>query len=153
MIFEFLPRQLQIARACLERKAKGAGCVKKPAIVDRDRNALALLSEKFHRCQMEGIQGTDRFWERLQGSREHRRGKLNKCDAAQQGTHLIRMRPGEFARMNPSPDFIFKQAAGNQILVPKPFGWRPVFRHEVSRGQPKYRDRSTLAPVALEFPL
>jgi hypothetical protein len=62
------------------------------------------------------------------------RGELNKCDAAQQGTHLIRMRPGKFTRMNPSPDFIFKQAAGNQILLPKLFGWRSVFRQQMSKG-------------------
>ncbi len=75
----------------VEGKPKGTGRVKKAAIVDCHRNALPLLSEKFYRCQMEGIQGTDGLWERLQGSREHRRGELNKCDAAQQGTYLIRV--------------------------------------------------------------
>jgi len=76
---------------------------------------------------MEGIQGADWLGERLQGPQEYRRTKFNKGDAAQEGTRLISMRSGEFTRMNPSPDFIFKQTIGDQILLPKPLGWHTVF--------------------------
>ncbi len=118
----------------VDRDPECTGRIDKPAIVACKPHDLSLLSEKVHRCQMERIQSSDRFRERLQSPYEDRRRELNEGDAAQKGTHLICMRSGKFARMNASPNFILKQAAGDQILLPKPFGRRMIFCKKVSQG-------------------
>ena len=130
------PRRIQNRKSLelVERNPEGPGRINESAIVACERNALPLLSEEIHRCQMEGIQRAHWLGERLQGPQEYRRTKFNKGDAAQEGTRLISMRSGEFKCMYPSPDFIFKQTAGDQILLPKPLGWHPVFCKKVSEG-------------------
>jgi hypothetical protein len=80
---------------------------------------------------MERVESPDRFWEGLQRSREHWQRKLNKCDAVQQGTCLVRMRPGEIAPVDAGPNFIFEEPAGNQRLLPELLGRRLVFRENM----------------------
>jgi len=130
------PRRIQNRKSLelVDRNPEGPGRINKSAVVARDRNALPLSFEKIHRCQMQGIKGADWFWERLQGPQEYRRTKFNKSNAAQEGTRLISMRSGEFKCMHSSPDFIFKQTAGNQIFLPQPLGWHTVFCEKVSQG-------------------
>ena len=118
----------------VERKPEGAGAIPQRVIIAGERYRLSLLSQEFHRGQMESIERPHWLWERLQRPREDRGGKLDERNAAQQGTNLIRMRCGQFTRVNPGPDFILKEAAGNQILLPKPVGWRPVFGKQLSEG-------------------
>jgi hypothetical protein len=66
----------------VDRNPKGPGCVKKAAIINRNRDALSLCSEKLYRCQMEGIEGADWLGKRLQSSGEHRRREFDQRNAA-----------------------------------------------------------------------
>ena len=118
----------------VDANPQGTGGIDKSAIVAGKPYGLPLFSEKVHRRHMERIESSDWLRKRFQGPREDRRGKLNKGDTAQERTHLICMRSGEFARMNASPNFILKQTAGDQTLLPKPLRWHPVFCKEVSEG-------------------
>ena len=131
-----LSRRIQNRKSLelVDRNPEGPGRINKSAIVARDRNTLPLFSEKIHRCQMQGIKGTDWISERLQGPQEYRWTKFNESNAVQEGTSLISMRSGEFTRMNPGPNFIFKQTAGDQIFLPEPLGWHTVFCKKVSQG-------------------
>ena len=54
--------------------------------------------------------------------------------------------------MNPSPDFIFKQAAGDQTPLAKDARVAPGPLQEGEPGQPKCRDRSPVAPILLQLP-
>ena len=104
------------------------------AIIAGESYGLPLFSEKVHRRYMKRIESPDRPRKRFQGPREDRRGELNKGDTAQESTHLVSVRSGEFARVNASPDFILKQTARDQILPPKPLRWHLVFCKEMSEG-------------------
>jgi hypothetical protein len=97
----------------IERNSQGAGSVNKSDVIAGERYDLSLFLEKVDRRQMKRIQSSDRPPEGLQGSCEHRRGEFNKGDAAQQRTHFIRMRSGELERVNPSPNLILKETAGD----------------------------------------
>ena len=92
-----------------------------------------MLSEKVNRSQMECIQGSDWFWEGLQGPGEHRRSQLNKSNTTDKGTHMAPMGSGEPPGVNSSPNLVFEQAAGNQGLSPKPFGHQAIFRQKVTK--------------------
>jgi hypothetical protein len=121
----------------VERKPQRASAVHQPVVVTREHHGLSLLSEKIHRRQMEGIQSPYRLGEGIQRSREHRRRKLYQGQATEQRTHFVRVRSCQFQRVNPRPNLVFDEAAGNQRLLPKAFGWRAVFRQEM-----RQRDRS-----------
>ena len=115
----------------VKRKPQCASAVHQPVVVAREHHGLSLLSEKIHRRQMEGIQSPYRLGKGLQRSREHRRRKLYQGQATEQRTHFVRVRSCQFPRVNPRPNLVFDEAAGNQWLLPKAFGWRSVFRQEM----------------------
>ena len=74
----------------------------------------------------------NRFWKRLQDPREHRWRKLDQCNPSQQRAHLLGMRARKLERVNAGPDFIFKESAGDQELVPDFRGRLAVFREKMS---------------------
>src|SRR5437016_14484780 len=47
---------------------------------------------------------------------------------------LLAMRAGEPARMNPIPQLVFEQTAGDQLLLPQGRGWRAILRQQVGQG-------------------
>jgi len=124
------PKSLEL----VDRNPKGASRIDKSAIVAGQPYDLSLLSEKLHRCHMERIQSSDRFRKRFQSPYEDRWREFNESDTAQQGTRLICVRACEFLRMDSSPNFIFKQATGDQLLLPKPIRRRPILCKKVSQG-------------------
>ncbi len=116
----------------VDRNPEGTGRINKSAIIAGKRYDLSLLSEKVNGCQMEGIQGPDWLWERLQHPCEYRRSRFNKSNTTYEGTHMVAVGWGKPARVNPSPDLVLEQAAGDQRLLPKPRWWQSVFRQEMS---------------------
>ena len=117
----------------IDRDSKSTSHINKPVIVAREGNRLPLLTEKVNRSQMEGIQGSDWFWERLQGPREHGRIQFNKSNTTDEGTYMVPMGLGEPPCVDSSPNLVFEQTAGNQGLLPKLFRRQAIFCQKVTK--------------------
>ena len=115
----------------VDRNPQGTGRIKKSGIVASEWGRLPMLPEESDRGQMEGIEGPDWVGERLQGPCEYRRREFNKGNATQEGTHLICVGSGKLACVNPSPELILDQAAGDQRLLPKARRRQAVFRQKM----------------------
>src|SRR5580765_7910969 len=118
-------------------KSQSSSCGGQPTVIASQCDGLSLSLEKIHRCQMEGVESPHWLWERLQRSCEHRRGKLDKGDTAQQGAHLVRMRASEIVHVDAGPNFIFEESTGNQRFLPELIRRRLIFGEKMSE-----RDRS-----------
>ena len=121
----------------VERESKGAGAANEPVVITGEHYGLTLRSEKLHRRQMKRVQGSYRLRERFQCSCEYRRSQFYQSQATQKRADFVCVRSGQFARVNPGPNLILDQPAGNQRLLPETVGRCTVFRQEVSE-----RDRS-----------
>src|SRR5215470_11514703 len=106
----------------VNRKAKGAGAIRKAGVIAGEGDRLSLISKKIHRRQMKRIQVSYRLGERFQRSREHGRSELYER------AHFIRMRSRQFPRMNSGPNLIPDEPAGNERLSPQPVRRSAVFR-------------------------
>src|SRR5215470_16163742 len=121
----------------VNRKAKGAGAIRKAGVIAGEGDRLSLISKKIHRRQVKRIQGSYRLGERFQRSREHGRSELYEREPTQQRAHFIRVRARQFPRMNSGPNLILDEPAGNERLSPQ-----PVRRSAVFREQMRQRNRS-----------
>ena len=121
----------------VEWKAESAGAVDEPVVIAGQRYGLSLLSEKFHRRQMDGIQSSHRFWKRFQCPCQYGWREFYESQATQQRAHFVGVRSRQLARVNPGPNLVLDEPAGDQRLLPEAFRWRAVFRQEMSE-----RDRS-----------
>jgi len=118
----------------VERKSKSARGVDQPIVIAGERYRLLLLSQKIHRRQMNRIQGSHRLGKGLQGSGQYGLSQFYQGQTAQQRANFVCVRIRQFPRVNPRPDFILDEPAGNQRLLPEAVWWHAVFRQEVSEG-------------------
>jgi hypothetical protein len=86
---------------------------------------------------MKGIQRSDRLWKRLQCPRQYGCSELYQRQPAEERADFVRMRSRQFARVNPCPNFILDQPAGDQRFLPEALRWRAVFGQKM-----RQRDRS-----------
>ena len=121
----------------VERESKGAGAANEPVVITCERYGLTLHSKKFRRRQMKRVQGSYRLREGFQRSCEYGRSEFYQGQATQQRANFVGVRSRQFARVNPGPNLILDEPAGNQRLLPQAVGRCTVFRQEVSE-----RDRS-----------
>ena len=121
----------------VERESKGAGAANEPVVITCERYGLTLHSKKFRRRQMKRVQGSYRLREGFQRSCEYGRSEFYQGQATQQRANFVGVRSRQFARVNPGPNLILDEPAGNQRLLPQAVGRCMVFRQEVSE-----RDRS-----------
>jgi len=121
----------------VERESKSAGAADEPVVITCERYGLTLRSEKLHRRQMKGVQGSHRLREGFQRSREYRGSQFYEGQATQKRADFVCVRSRQFARVNPGPNLILDQPAGNQRLLPQAVRRRAIFRQQVSE-----RDRS-----------
>ena len=121
----------------VERESKGAGAADEPLVIAGKRYGLTLLSKKLHRRQMKRVQGSYRLRERFQRSCEYRRSQFYQSQATQKRADFVGVRSRQFPCVNPGPNLILDEPAGNQRLLPQAVGRCTVFRQEVSE-----RDRS-----------
>jgi hypothetical protein len=84
---------------------------------------------------MKGIQGSNRLRKELQGTRQYGRSKFHQRQAAEQRADFVSVRSRQLARVNPSPNLILNQPAGDQRLAPES-GRRAIFRQKM-----RQRDR------------
>ena len=111
----------------VDRKPQSASRVDQAAVIAGEADALSLPAKKVHGCQVECVQGPDGLGEGFQRSSEHRWGKFNHGNSAQQRTHLATVRAAKFARMDAGPDLVLKKTAGDQRLLPEAFRRRAIF--------------------------
>jgi hypothetical protein len=116
----------------VERESKGAGAADEPFVIAGERYGLTLLSKKLHRRQMKRIQGSHRLREGFQRSREYGRSQFYEGQATQKRADFVCVRSRQFARVNPGPNLILDQPAGNQRLLPQAVRRRAIFRQQVS---------------------
>ena len=135
----------------VERKPKGAGAVNEPVVIAGERYGLSLLLEKVNRRQMKGIQHSNRLWKGLQCPRQHGRSELYQRQPTEQRADFIRVRSRQFARVNSRPNLVLDQPSRDQRFLPEAFRWGRGLRPKDAPARPKYRDKSTVAPVLLEF--
>lgn len=121
----------------VQRKSKGAGAADEPFVIAGERYGLTLPSKKLHRGQMKRVQGSYRLREGFQRSREYGRSQFYESQATQKGANFVCVRSRQFPCVDPGPNLIFDEPAGNQRLLPQAVGRRTVLRQEVSE-----RDRS-----------
>ena len=121
----------------VERESKGAGAANEPVVITCERYGLTLHSKKFRRRQMKRVQGSYRLREGFQRSCEYGRSEFYQGQATQQRANFVGVRSRQFAHVNPGPNLILDEPAGNQRLLPQAVGRCTVFRQEVSE-----RDRS-----------
>jgi hypothetical protein len=101
---------------------------------------------------MEGIQSSHRFWKGLQGSRQYGGSELYQRQPTKQRTYFVAMRSRQLARMNPGPDFILDQPAGDQRFAQRTSeGERSSARRCASATE--VSSKSTGAPVLVKLPL
>jgi len=127
----------QMELELVERESKGAGAANEPVVITCERYGLTLHSKKFRRRQMKRVQGSYRLREGFQRSCEYGRSEFYQGQATQQRANFVGVRSRQFARVNPGPNLILDEPAGNQRLLPQAVGRCTVFRQEVSE-----RDRS-----------
>src|ERR1051325_9551085 len=134
----------------VERESKGAGTANEPVVIACERYGLTLYSEKLHRRHMKGVQRSHRLPEGFQRSCEYGRSQFYEGQATQKRADFVCMRSRQFARVNFGPNLILDQPAGNQRLLPQ-----AVRRRDLpptgERARPKYRDKSTIAPVLFKL--
>jgi hypothetical protein len=111
----------------VDGKPQGARRVDQTVVIAGEADDLSLPAKKVHGRQMECVQGPNRFREGFQRSSEHRRGKFNYGNPAQQRTHFVTVRAAKFARMDAGPDLVLKKTAGDQRLLPEAFRRRVIF--------------------------
>jgi len=116
----------------VERESKGAGAANEPVVITCERYGLTLHSKKFRRRQMKRVQGSYRLREGFQRSCEYGRSEFYQGQATQQRANFVGVRSRQFARVNPGPNLILDEPAGNQRLLPQAVGRCTVFRQEVS---------------------
>src|SRR5437899_916562 len=100
----------------IERESKGAGAVNEPIIIAREGYGLPLLAEKVHRRQMKRVQSSHRLRKGLQCPCQYGRGEFDQGQTAEQRADFVRVRSRQFPRMNPGPNLILDQPAGDQRL-------------------------------------
>ena len=83
---------------------------------------------------MKCVQRSDRPAKRFQCSDKHGRSHLDQREATQKRARFAGMRSRQLARVNPRPDLILDQPAGDELLLPESFGGLAVFRQEMSEG-------------------
>ena len=106
----------------VERESKGAGAADEPLVIAGKRYGLTLLSKKLHRRQMKRVQGSYRLRERFQCSCEYRRSQFYQSQATQKRADFVCVRSRQFPCVNPGPNLIFDEPAGNQRLLPQAVG-------------------------------
>ena len=111
----------------VDRKPQRASGVDQAAVITGEADDLSLPAKKVHGRQVECVQGPDGLWEGFQRSREHRRGKFNHGNPAQQRTHLATVRAAKFTGMDAGPDLVLKKTAGDQRFLPEAFRRRAIF--------------------------
>ena len=122
----------QMELELVERESKGAGAANEPVVITCERYGLTLHSKKFRRRQMKRVQGSYRLREGFQRSCEYGRSEFYQGQATQQRANFVGVRSRQFARVNPGPNLILDEPAGNQRLLPQTVGRYMVFRQEVS---------------------
>jgi putative ABC transport system substrate-binding protein len=115
-------------------KTKGAGTTSQPLVIAGKNDGLSLAAEKFHRSQMKSVQSSNWLGKRFQRSNEHGWSHLDEREATQQRARFVGVRSRQFARVNPSPDLILDEPAGDERLLPESFRRLAVFRQEMSEG-------------------
>src|SRR5262245_31827977 len=116
----------------VEWETKGAGAVNEPIVIAGERYGLSLRSKKVHRRQMKGIQCSHRLRKGLQCPCQYGGSEFDQSQAAEQRADFVRVRSRQFSRMNPGPNLVLDQPAGNQRLLPEAIGRHAVFGQEVS---------------------
>src|SRR5215510_4159530 len=108
-------------------KAQSAGRADLPVVITRQCYGLSLLPDKVYRCEMKGIEGSDRLGKRFQSTHQDRQRELDKRDPSQQSSDFIAMGAGELKSMDARPNLVLDQPAGNQRLLPERFRRDAVF--------------------------
>lgn len=80
-------------RVC--RDVEMSGGFRKPPVITRERDFLAVTSQKLDRGEVQGVERPHRRRKRLERSLENRRSQLDQSDAAQQTSHRLGMRRRE----------------------------------------------------------
>jgi len=117
----------------IKPESKGAGSANEPVVIAGEGDGLPLVSDKVHRCQMKCVQGPHRLGEGFQRSHKYRRSQFYQSQATQQRADFVCVRLREFPRVDPGPNLILDESAGDQRLSPEPVRRRTVFRQEVSK--------------------
>ena len=122
-----------------QRDIQGAGNADHPAVIAGKVDMLARRPEVFARSKMERIERAHRVGLRkgLECSFQHRRNQLQERDACDERPCRTAMGIGQAPRVQPVPDFVLEQSAGDQRLVPKRSRRASVLGQEAGK-----RDRS-----------
>ena len=119
-----------------QRDIQGAGNADHPTVVAGKGHMLARCPEVFARSKMERIERAHgvSFRKRLESSFQHRRNQFQERDTCDECPCRSAMGIGQALRVQPVPDFILEQPAGDQRLVPKRSRRASVFGQEVGKG-------------------
>ena len=114
---------------------QGAGHAGHPAVIARKGNVPARCPEVFARSKMERIERAHGvgFRKGLTGSFQHRRNQFQERDTCDERPRRSAMGIGQAPRVQPVPDLMLKQPAGDQRLVPKRSRWASVLGQEVGK--------------------
>src|SRR5262245_22855601 len=115
----------------IERESKSTGNIDQAVVVASERYGLSLLLDKVHRREMKGVECSNGLGERLQSTCQYRRGGLYESDTSQQRPRFASMRSGDLPCLNPRPNFVFNQPAGDEGCCPKCFGRDAVVRQHL----------------------
>ena len=137
----------------VDRKAQSAGRADLPVVITRQCYGLALLLDKVHRREMKGVERSDRLGKRLQSTRQDRQRELDKRDPSQQSSHFVAMGSGRAYARGCASKSRTRSADWNSKSLARALQAGRGLQREDARAPPMYRDRSTLAPVVLQFAL
>jgi len=129
----------------VDRKVKGASATHKPGVIAGEGDGLPLVPEKIHRRQMKRVESSHWLWEGLQRSCQYRWGELDKGDTVQQRAHFVGMERVSLSAWM-CVQILYSRRRLESRVSCQSFSATDL-RQEDEPARPKYRDRSTVAPV------
>src|SRR5215510_4749916 len=137
----------------LNRKAQSASRADLPVVITRQCYALSLLLDKVHRREMKSIERSDWFWKTVPKHVPRPAGRVRQVRSVPTKFALRRYGSGRAHARGYASKSHTRSADCESTALARALQAGGDLQREAVRAQPMYRDRSTLAPVVLQFVL
>lgn len=117
-----------------ERKSHRCRCRHKTVIIAGYRHVFSLKTNELRRCEMESIESPYRHGKGIESPGQNRRNHFDESNTLKQTRNNLGMRLGQPTGMNPNPDLVLEEPAGDELLVPERGRWTALLFEQMCEG-------------------